>query len=442
MPKNFSKYILLLLSLYLYIQLTYFTARHESLVLLAQFGMLFLFYLLYYRISSHTDTIKLGIYAAILFRLSLIVAIPNLSDDFYRFIWDGRLINQGINPFEHIPKYFIDNPETISEINHALYINLNSKENHTIYPPVLQAIFWFSAFLSPSQILGSVVIMRLFIILAEIGSILLIRALLKRKKANEKLILLYALNPLIILEFSGNLHFESFMIFFIFLSFYFLDKKQIPPSATVFSLSVCSKLNPLIFMPLLFKRLGFKKAMIFSVLALVLSIIMFLPFFSTEFIRGMTSSISLYFQKFEFNASIYYLVREVGYWIKGYNIIQTAGKYLFLAAFLSIIGFSIWERNKGIRMEASFLWVYFIYLLFATIVHPWYITPLIAFSVFTNFRFPILWSFLIFFSYWGYSQNGYTENLWIVSLEYLILGVYILREILNQKSSPNIQSYD
>ncbi len=45
---------------------------------------------------------------ALVFRLIFLFATPNLSQDFYRFIWDGRMILEGLNPYLHLPQTFIN----------------------------------------------------------------------------------------------------------------------------------------------------------------------------------------------------------------------------------------------------------------------------------------------------------------------------------------------
>ena len=45
----------------------------------------------------------------ILLRVVLIPMFPNWSDDIYRFLWDGYLWNAGINPFDHLPIYYMEN---------------------------------------------------------------------------------------------------------------------------------------------------------------------------------------------------------------------------------------------------------------------------------------------------------------------------------------------
>src|SRR4030095_15767435 len=45
----------------------------------------------------------LGLIFATLFRLSILFFPPYLSDDIYRYIWDGRVQSAGINPYRYIP---------------------------------------------------------------------------------------------------------------------------------------------------------------------------------------------------------------------------------------------------------------------------------------------------------------------------------------------------
>ena len=75
------------------------------------------------------------------------------------------------------------------------------------------------------------------------------------------------------------------------------------------------------------------------------------------------------------------------------------------------------------------MWALFIYLVFATTVHPWYLCALVAFSVFTPYRFPIVWSAVVILSYYTYITPHYAENMWLVSLEYLIVYAYLAYEL-------------
>ena len=63
----------------------------------------------------------------------------------------------------------------------------------------------------------------------------------------------------------------------------------------------------------------------------------FLPFLNNSFVSHIASSIGLYFDKFEFNASIYYLLLWVGYDITGVNVIIVLGKILPVFAIIFIM---------------------------------------------------------------------------------------------------------
>ncbi len=154
-------------------------------------------------------------------------------------------------------------------------------------------------------------------------------------------ILLYALNPLVIVELTGNLHFEALMITFVLASVYLLRRQKLVLSGVAMALAVCTKLLPLIFLPLYLRRLGWKTALLFYAAVGAASAALFLPLITPELVTGMRDSVELYFQKFEFNASIYYLIREVGYYQKGYNIIQQAGRWLAISTFLGIMLYSL-----------------------------------------------------------------------------------------------------
>jgi hypothetical protein len=141
----------------------------------------------------------------------------------------------------------------------------------------------------------------------------------------------------------------------------------------------------------------------------------------------------LYFRKFEFNASIYYLLRYIGQQITGYNLIQYLGPILGIAT----IGFNIYQATKSKTSSLqSFmqyaLMVWTAYLLLATTVHPWYVMSILFFSIFTSWKFSLVWSYLIILSYVNYSFPSYYENMWWISIEYTILLGWMGWEMRNR----------
>jgi hypothetical protein len=249
---------------------------------------------------------------------------------------------------------------------------------------------------------------------------------------SENKVLIYAWNPLVIMELTGNLHLEAVMIFFVLLAVFLLQENRWVPSALSLAAGVAVKLVPLIFLPLLAFRDHWKRVMLYWSICGVAVAGFFLTTWSTALWDGPSSSLTLYFQKFEFNASIYYLVREIGFAVKGYNIIQTAGPFLALVTFISILVLSRYT-HKSMKWPQAMIWALTIYFLMATTVHPWYITTLVALAVFTNYRFPIAWSVLAVLSYAGYLETGYQENMLLVLTEYLFLAVVMFWDLRKQE---------
>ncbi len=387
---------------------------------------------------------------ALLFRLLSVFSIPALSDDYFRFIWDGKMTMMGLNPYLQLPSAFINSHASDAYLR-TLFNGMNSQGYFTVYPPVMQLIFAAAAWLSPENITGSVVIFHLVCMAAEGGTLLLLTALLSHFKLPQKNVLWYAFNPLVIIELSGNLHFEGVMIFFFLLAVYLLvtavktidggvgktDKWKFLMSSVSYGLAVSVKLIPLLFLPFFIKRLKWN-AVIFYVLIAVTVLLLFLPFADQLLIKNIGSSIDLYFQKFEFNASIYYLVRFAGYKAAGYNIVGNAGPWLALLVFILVMILMVRERKLQLQsLFKAMQWSLMIYLLFATTVHPWYIVPLIAMSVITGSKVPVIWSLFIIFSYSAYQTFPYHENLWLTAVEYAAVGIAMAAELLMKGVTTN-----
>ncbi|MAN24611.1 MAG: hypothetical protein CME10_10115, partial [Gemmatimonadetes bacterium] len=77
---------------------------------------------------------------AIVFRITMWLSYPSLSDDIYRYIWDGHVQLSGINPYMFPP-----NSNELLHIRNHVFPLVNHPEITTIYPPVSQIFFMFCA---------------------------------------------------------------------------------------------------------------------------------------------------------------------------------------------------------------------------------------------------------------------------------------------------------
>ena len=452
-----------------------------------------LFFISFKLIQLEKHNFKFLLISAVLMRLIFLFALPNLSQDFYRFIWDGRLIAEGFNPYLSLPASFEGNIPQASELIKGM--GALSAGNFTNYPPANQLVFGFASLIAGKSIIGSVIVMRLVIIAADLGTLYFGGKLLKKLGLPSHRIFWYILNPFIIIELTGNLHFEGVMIFFLVWSLYLLHKGKWISSAILLGISISVKLLPLMLLPLFLKyfrkpsfdrlrmtnfdrlrmtnfdklrmtaskepldfargdtrearrintkEIDFRKLVVYFFMTGVTILVIFIPFFSPEFLPNFFHSIGLWFQKFEFNASIYYIIRWIGFQTTGYNIIGIAGKILPLVTVLILGGLAIFRSNNSTeKLITTMLLGISAYFFLSTTVHPWYIATPLFLSIFTKYRFALVWSFVVFFSYYAYGNTDFQENLWLVALEYiLVYGVFFLEISGKIESKDPAKAFD
>ena len=186
----------------------------------------------------------------------------------------------------------------------------------------------------------------------------------------------------------------------------------------------------LLALPLLVRRLGWPRFAAYAAVVAGTLLVLFAPFVSVALVANISRSLNLYFRSFEFNASIYYVLRAIGFQLTGYNEIARIGPVLALAATLFGLGLAWRERRPTLAtLPAALLLLFTGYYALATTVHPWYLTPLIALAPLTRFRYPLVWGGLAVLSYAAYRTTAYTESLWLVALEYAVVGAVLAWEL-------------
>ncbi len=373
-------------------------------------------------------------------RLILLFALPAWSEDYARFLWDGELLRLGFNPYLATPNEFVDSHLAEGNLFLAdLLDRMNSPDYYSVYPPLNQLVFWRVAIAANLDPLHGIIAFRLVIIAAEIGIFFLLRRIFLHFGIFQNRIILYWLNPLVILELSGNIHFEVFVLLFLLIALYSIVREKFLQSGFFLGLSVGVKLVPLILFPslLAYPRIRLNTSFWAGIiLALGVSFVWLL--LDDSWINFL-QSVKLYQGKFEFNSSVYYLLREVGFWIKGYNTIANLTRILAVITFVLILYFS-WKRKpkSPVQLTDLFVLIYLIYLILQPVVHPWYLIPALGLGLLASRQTFLIWSFAAVLSYQAYGNSNYFENPLFLMIEYSLVAIGVYLDYFHRERNPKL----
>jgi alpha-1,6-mannosyltransferase len=371
-------------------------------------------------------SVSLGL--AMLLRLSLFFSPPSLSDDYHRFFWDGHLTLHGENPYLS-PPFNTSSKIIEGEYFENLLSDMNSPNYHSVYPPLNQLFFAISARIGGQHVLGNLLVMRIIYFLFEILNIWLLIKILHIRNMPKQLVFIYALNPLVLLEGIGNLHLEVVVLSGILALIWALLKNKPIYGGFAWALAVGLKLVPLILGLVLWKNWPIKTRLLFFATSGIFGFLFLAYLIPAPTRFGFLESIQLYQQNFEFNASFYYLLRAPLQWCLGYNPIAQLVPLMQWIMLVLVVLVSLGLKGfKHLGMIEKLVWVYFIYLVFQPVVHPWYLIPAFGLSILTKEKVFFYWTGLVFLSYHAYANPEVREIGWVLAIEYGVLAILMLWE--------------
>ena len=154
-------------------------------------------------------------------------------------------------------------------------------------------------------------------------------------------------------------------------------------------------------------------------------LLFFLPFFHSLDFSTYIATIQLWFKQFEFNGSIYYLIRSLGYQWKGYNIIRQWGEIVPWILLCWVLFFAFYKKKKTAKEIFSAMLI-----LLSGYFHCFDCPPLVSCQSYLTRRV----HFLPFPNGMGggghcellhISTPSFTENMWLIGLEYgLVYGIF------------------
>ena len=397
---------------------------------------------------------------AILFRVILLFTYPSLSDDVYRYAWEGHLMTSGVSPY-----LYPVNSALLDAYNTTLRSLVNHNWMASPYLPIAQFYFMLVNWLAPQNVKA----FQAAACLCDLGIGWLIMDMLRMLTLARQRGLVYLWNPLVIVEFSHAAHIDAWMMLLVFLCFWFLVKARPGErgepgykwgAAFALALAILTKGLPVLFLPFVFRRLGWLR--ILGAGAVVVGV-------SALFARGagwgitgwvnngtgLFGALRIYLLEWNYNSGLYHWL-ETG--LTGYTTARnvpvnvfTGLPILFAKVMASLLlglslffaGLVAWlkdnpamadHQKRTIQMLRLASVGVMVYLLFATTVHPWYVTFIVPFLPFWlpaqdeevrvgRFFWPWLYfSCIVVLAYSTYIQPGEFQEFDIVRLvEYIPL---------------------
>jgi hypothetical protein len=379
----------------------------------------------------------------------LILPMPP-SDDMYRFLWEGKILGYGFNPFLLAP-----NDPALAHLRDGYWPLINHPNLPTLYPPVAQALFWLLAKLG-----GSPWVFKLGFLAFDVCGFLVLRAIVRGKirvppprfdtegaegpgasapsadlpegaltaAGGTRVLALYFLNPLLIFEIAGHGHFDSLPVFFNLLFLAALSVSQGASEGSrkkarqawapaVLGLGAMAKISSLALAPLLLFSLGWKRAMAWgAILGAVVG--------GSLWAVGAFAVLGKFAAKFRFNAAVPSLLDSALPFVSA-EWRRNLSMALFGLACLACLR---WFRRDPPERQA--IWFMGLLLLFSPTMHPWYLLWLLPFMALCQSRPWILLTGTVLITYEVYGRAHVTghwhENPWLRLPEYLPpLGLWL-----------------
>jgi len=276
------------------------------------------------------------------------------GNDIFRYIWEGAVQNQGLNPYAFPP----DSPSAVhlavGELG-SVWERINHRWLAAAYPPAAMLLFRLLAAISPS-----VLFFKAVFILFDLGVMVLLVRVLRHRGLPAARLLLYAANPLVIVFTAGEGHLDVVQVFFLVLGCVLLQRRKIAGGALALGIAVMSKYLSAVAAPFLMGRGSGVKP-----LAVFVPLLLFVPYLDAGW--GIFGSLAELGAAMHYNDSIAAAFREC----LGPAALPALGSLLFLC--LAWVFLSVDDPLHSVYLAVGCV------LLFLPTLHPWYLVLIAPF---------------------------------------------------------------
>lgn len=333
---------------------------------------------------------------AIAVRAPLAVQRVGPDSDLVRYVWDGRVQLLGYNPFDVLPA-----DPAMAATHTAETRQMPSARARTPYPPAAQLFFRLVV-----RLRDSTRAMKLALALCDLLTIAVLWRWLTVTGRPAWLLLVYAWNPLVVLEVAHSGHIDALGALWIAASAYWLARRRTALATVAYVLAVTTKLLPIVLLPLYWRRIRRRDAFV----GVLLFVLLYLPFVSgAGFPLGAVPNVVAHIR---FNGPLF---REMAAWLTPRGAALAA-----VAAGLAVAAWARWRLDAA--NPAAWGWPMAVALAGAPVIYPWYLLYVTPF-LFTFATVPLVtWSMSVIPAYvvWELSRHGgrWVVPDWVMAVEY------------------------
>ncbi len=307
---------------------------------------------------------------SLIFRLTLLPAIP--SDDLYRYLWEGKLQLNWLNPYSIPPE-----SSTLEGLRDNFFSGINHKHLTTIYPPLTLMVFAMADYVS-----HSIISMKTAFLMFDVLTIFIIVRFLRVTGKDPINVLIYAWSPLVLISFAARGHCDSLQIFLVVLALYLFSIRRNLKSIVLIGLAAMSKFVFIIMAPFLIPR---GKLKYLAALPLVIAIL-YLPYISAG--KGLFSTLLHFGTQYHYNDSGHFLIFCLSLGSPFISRIITSMIFVTVLLYLykDYLNTNYAEADPNGNdaiLKFAFMAIG-TFLILSPTVHPWYLTWIVPFLCFNN----------------------------------------------------------
>jgi alpha-1,6-mannosyltransferase len=339
-----------------------------------------------YALERGPDTRRvfwLVLLSAIAFRLTLAPLKPTLSDDIYRYRFDGRAQLAGLNPYLVEP----DDPRLASlgdpSIRAVPGYNIRS-----VYPPFSELVYAATARLAPSP-----AAFKTPFLLADLLVLAMLAWQTRRGRMRTFQLAIYGWNPLVVVEFAASGHNDALALAATVGATLLIIGPRKVLSMCMLALGMLAKAFPVVLVPLWLVRLGWPRRGWAAVAAASgVGVLCAWPYRSA--MRAVLATFQQYQRSFQDNNASAFAVIE--------HLTHSWELSIGLGAGL-VAGLAIWAAARRLAPERAAFLLFGAALLAAPNGYPWYFTWVVPFLALAGTsRYLVPWLMLTILQFLSY----------------------------------------